>query len=188
MRTSEDDSDRQSAIGEDGGEPAIGDSEPCGRDDPVAGDALRQDSRRMTFEHVERFCPGHRSTGPLPIGQLTFPPEFRQPGSARNGGPLFLSTTGRHPSMHSPAADIARRLARMPRPFCRHYRHERAANRAATGSLAMRIITPGRSLYVRLTGPISWSRCRRKNGRFRQPGQARGPSGPDRPEHGLSPR
>jgi len=56
--------------------------------------------------------------------------------------------------MHSPAADIARRLAEDAEAVCRHYlTNGRKQGRSwIVGDVQN---TPGRSLYVRLTGPIS---------------------------------
>jgi len=56
--------------------------------------------------------------------------------------------------MHSPAADIARRLAEDAEAVCRHYlTNGRKQGRYWIVGDAHN--TPGRSLYVRLTGPIS---------------------------------
>ena len=56
--------------------------------------------------------------------------------------------------MNSPAADIARRLAEDAEAVCRHY----LSNGCKQGRywiVGDAQNTPGRSLYVRLTGPIS---------------------------------
>jgi len=56
--------------------------------------------------------------------------------------------------MHSPAADIARRLAENAETVCRHYltNGRKQGRYWIVGDVQN---TPGRSLYVRLTGPIS---------------------------------
>tara|TARA_R110000787_G_scaffold108759_7_gene217212 strand:+ start:1142 stop:1450 length:309 start_codon:yes stop_codon:yes gene_type:complete len=56
--------------------------------------------------------------------------------------------------MHSPAADIARRLAEDAEAVCRHYltNGRKQGRYWIVGDVQN---TPGRSLYVRLTGPIS---------------------------------
>jgi len=56
--------------------------------------------------------------------------------------------------MHSPAADIARRLAEDAETVCRHYltNGRKQGRYWVVGDVQN---TPGRSLYVRLTGPIS---------------------------------
>lgn len=56
--------------------------------------------------------------------------------------------------MHSPAADIARRLAEDAEAVCRHYltTGRKQGRYWIVGDVQN---TPGRSLYVRLTGLIS---------------------------------
>ncbi|MEO0828845.1 MAG: DNA primase, partial [Pseudomonadota bacterium] len=56
--------------------------------------------------------------------------------------------------MHSPAADIARRLAEDAEAVCRHYltNGRKQGRYWIVGDVQN---TPGRSLYVRLTGPTS---------------------------------
>ncbi len=56
--------------------------------------------------------------------------------------------------MHSPAAEIARRLAEDAEAVCRHYltNGRKQGRYWIVGDVQN---TPGRSLYVRLTGPIS---------------------------------
>ena len=56
--------------------------------------------------------------------------------------------------MRSPAAELARRLAREAEAVCRHYlsNGRRCGRYWVVGDVAN---TPGRSLYVRLSGPES---------------------------------
>jgi len=60
--------------------------------------------------------------------------------------------------MSSQAAELARRLARNAEAVCRHYLHNgrREGRYWLVGDVAN---TPGRSLYVRLCGPVSGKRA-----------------------------
>jgi len=85
------------------------------------------------------------------------PPTFPIPdtsGAAGHGGPFFPVVRPRVPPMESPAAMLARRLAEDAEAVCRHY--------LPNGRLQGRYWiagdvenSPGRSLFVRLTGPTS---------------------------------
>ena len=67
--------------------------------------------------------------------------------------------------MASPAAELARRLAREAEAVCRHYlsNGRRCGRYWIVGDVAN---TPGRSLYVRLNGPTS-ARARPASGPMR---------------------
>jgi hypothetical protein len=68
-------------------------------------------------------------------------------------GPFFYPRQEAQ-SMHSPAADIARRLAEDAEAVCRHYltNGRKQGRYWIVGDV---LNTPGRSLYVRLSGPNS---------------------------------
>src|SRR6056297_3537880 len=89
----------------------------------------------------------------LRAGRSSFPPSSGSRGPPEMAGPFFYPRQEAQ-SMHSPAADIARRLAEDAEAVCRHYltNGRKQGRYWIVGDVQN---TPGRSLYVRLSGPTS---------------------------------
>ena len=96
----------------------------------------------------------HLPPSSRPNSKGSDPPHSHHLGARRAGGPLFLSQAACEARMESEAAGIARRLGRQAEAVCRHYlsNGRRRGDYWIVGDIDN---TPGRSLYVRLTGPAT---------------------------------